>query len=77
MPRLIFWRIDEALMLIIPFSLGVLFGSLLLMIAGFFTAVFYRRIRKRNKEINFRALLYWVFGSGYPTIPSHIRRFRR
>lgn len=77
MPRLVFWRIDDALVFLIPFSLGVLFGSLFLSICGFFCVGLYRRMRKRNGEINFKALLYWIFGTGFKNIPSYIRRIRR
>ena len=77
MPRLIFWRVDEALTLILPFMLGVLFGSLWLILGSFGCVLFYRRLRKKNEELNFKALSYWVFGVGFSSIPSHIRRFRR
>lgn len=77
MPRLVFWRIDEALMLIIPFALGVLFGSLSIIIGAFFSGWFYKKIRKRWKEINIRALIYWIFGTGFSQIPSHMRKIRR
>lgn len=76
-PRLIFWRIDEAFTFIIPFMLGVLFGSLWLVIGSFVCALSYRKIRKKNEELSFRALSYWVFGVGFSNIPSYIRRFRR
>jgi type IV conjugative transfer system protein TraL len=76
-PRLVFWRADEALIVLIPFSLGVLFGSILLMIGGFVCALLYRRIRKQNREINVKALLYWYLGAGFRNVPSHIRRIRK
>lgn len=76
MPRLVFWRIDDAFMLLIPFSLGVLLGSLLLIGGSFLNVIFFRRFRKRNKHINYRALAYWIFGVG-SKVPSHIRRVRR
>jgi type IV conjugative transfer system protein TraL len=76
-PRLIFWPVDEAMMLIIPFMLGVLFGSLLIVLGSFIYAFSYRKFRKKNKEHNFKALSYWLFGVGFQKIPSYIRRFRR
>jgi len=77
MPRLVFWRIDDALVLLIPFSFGILFGSILLMIGAFANVWLYRRIRKQNGQVNFKAWSYWTFGLGTLKVPSHIRRFRR
>jgi len=76
-PRLVFWRIDDASAFLIPFSLGVLFGSLFMILSGFFCAWLYRRVRKRYGEINYKALIYWVFGTGFSNIPSYARRIRR
>jgi type IV conjugative transfer system protein TraL len=77
MPRLVFWRIDDALVMIIPFALGILFGSILMVFGSFIGAYFYRKLRKRNGNINIKAWIYWIFGPGYSNIPSHIRRIRR
>lgn len=76
-PRLIFWRIDDALILLIPFSMGILFGSFILMGGSSVGVWFYRWTRKRYGETNLKALSYWIFGTGNSKIPSHIRRFRR
>jgi type IV conjugative transfer system protein TraL len=76
-PRLVFWRLDDALMTLIPFSVGMLLGSLFLMLGGFFCTYIYRKVRKRNNRVNFKALLYWVLGSGFAHVPSHKRRLRR
>lgn len=76
-PRLVFWRIDDALIMLIPFAIGVLFGSLLLIAGSFISSYYYRKIRKQQGNINLKALVYWVFGSGFTNIPSHIRRIRR
>ena len=76
-PRLVFWRIDDALGFLIPFSLGMLNGSILLIGSGFFSIWLIRRIRKRYGDINFRAFAYWTFGSGFSGIPSYIRRIRQ
>jgi hypothetical protein len=77
MPRLVFWRVDDALILLIPFSLSVLFGSLLLMIAGFVSVSAYRKIRKRSGGMNFKTFLYWRLGAGFSKVPSHMRIIRR
>lgn len=76
-PRFVFWRIDDALVVIIPFSLGVLLGSLFFMGSGFVGAYIYRKFRKKNRHINVKGAFYWVFGSGFPKIPSYIRRIRK
>jgi type IV conjugative transfer system protein TraL len=76
-PRLVFWRIDDAFVFLMPFTLGVLFGSLLLMGLGVLSIWLYRSIRKRNQSMNFNALMYWLLGYGFNKIPSHMRRIRR
>lgn len=77
MPRLVFWRIDDVLITLVPFSFGLLIGSFSVMLGSFVGTYFYRKIRKQKGSLNVKALIYWVFGEGFAKIPSHIRRIRR
>lgn len=76
-PRFVFWRIDEVIITLIPFSIGLLCGSLWVMVGSFVVALIYRKFRKKTENLNLKALIYWVFGEGFANIPSHIRRIRR
>jgi len=76
MPRLVFWRVDDLLVFLLPFTLGILFGSIVLVGVGFVSVWLYRKIRKRNREINLKAYLYWTLGKGFSQIPSYMRRMR-
>lgn len=76
-PRLVFWRIDDAAVFLVPFSLGVLFGSLSIITAAGLCVFLYRRTRKRGGNVNYKAKMYWLFGAGFPKQPSHVRRIRR
>lgn len=77
MPRLVFWRIDDVFVALVPFFAGLIFGSLLLMIGSFIGLYVYRNMRKRTGDLNLKAVIYWVFGEGFANVPSHIRRIRR
>jgi type IV conjugative transfer system protein TraL len=77
MPRLIFWRVDEAFIFIFSFTLSMLFGSLLLFLGSIILVLLYRKFRKKSDGLNLKAMAYWVFGAGFPRIPSYIRKFRR
>jgi len=77
MPRLVFWRIDDAMVFLIPFSLGILFGNLVLMLCAFAAYLVYKKLRRKQGSLNLKALIYWTFGHGFSKIPSHVRRIRR
>ena len=58
-PRMIFWGVDEFIIMTVPFFLGVLVGSLLIMLSGFVLKRFYSRWKKRYPRGLLKHAFYW------------------
>lgn len=58
-PRVLFWPIDEFLVLVIPMFLGVLIGSFLLMVLGIALKPFYMKAKKAFPKGSMIHRLYW------------------
>lgn len=82
-PRMLFWGIDEFLIMAVPFFIGLLIGSIAVMLCGFVLKGFYRRTKKRYPKGMIRHSLYrnlpdWIFkriGVFKRLPPSHKRDF--
>ncbi|MFI5343138.1 MAG: type IV conjugative transfer system protein TraL [Chlamydiales bacterium] len=82
-PRMLFWGIDEFVIMVSPFFIGLLVGSVPVMLSGFFLKGFYRRTKKRYPKGAIRHSLYrnlphWFFkqsGVFKRLPPSHKRDF--
>jgi type IV conjugative transfer system protein TraL len=59
MPRFIFWPIDEFIILIIAFFLGLCMSSLLIMLSGLIPWFYYKKLKKKNKQGSFIHKMYW------------------
>lgn len=86
MPRILFWRMDEFSIMILPFFLGISIGGYLGLFAIFsgpFLKCFYSKICKKYPKGTLQHLLYWnipksVFDKSgkLKNIPgSHLRTF--
>ncbi len=83
-PRVLFWGVDEFLLMVGPLFIGMAFGYLSFMLLGFVLKRFYNRLKKRYPRGHFQHIVYWKFpiyalkASGvlkrFP--PSHYREFR-
>lgn len=58
-PRMLFWEIDEFIVMAAPFFLGMLVGSVILMLSGFVLRKFYNRWKKRYPRGLLRHTMYW------------------
>lgn len=60
-PRVLFWDMDEFLVLFSPLFIGVALGSILVMGVGFLAKPLYMKIKRRSKRgFIFRHRLYWL-----------------
>jgi type IV conjugative transfer system protein TraL len=83
MPRFLFWGMDEFMCLVIPFILGALCGSFLLMISALPIKHAYAQVKKWNPRGTFKHRLYWALphrffrscGFFMNLPPSHKRDF--
>lgn len=81
--RLLFWSLDEFLMMITPLFLGICVGSLFLMSLTFVVKPLYSRVKKKYPNGALRHKLYWEFptssynkvGKFHSLPPSHIREY--
>lgn len=64
--RLLFWKLDEFFILLIPFVLGVLFGNILLVV-GALLKYPYARMKKKLSHRTIQHYIYWY-------LPTHICR---
>lgn len=76
-PRLLFWKIDSFALVTIPFLIGSLFGSFLVMSQGVFIYLLYRRFKRRYPGLNIKHLAYWSLPTGKKVLfpPSHKREY--
>jgi type IV conjugative transfer system protein TraL len=58
-PRMLFWEIDEFIVMAAPFFLGVVVGSLCVMLSGLLFKKFYSRWKRRYPRGLLRHTLYW------------------
>ena len=58
-PRILFWELDEFLVMTVPVMLGIGVGSFLLMISGFIAKPFYSKIKRCNRRR--RQLLHTLY----------------
>lgn len=80
-PRILFWGIEEFLIMAIPPFIGLLLGNLWVMLGGFALKPLYNRLRRKLPRGAIRHRLYWHLpksafkGAGIlrNLPPSHIR----
>jgi len=80
-PRVLFWGVDEFLILVVPIFLGVLLGSFLVMTLGPVLKTLYTKSTKRFARGALKHKLYWMLprqafrGVGIlkKIPPSHLR----
>jgi type IV conjugative transfer system protein TraL len=58
-PRMLFWEIDDFIVMAAPFFLGVIAGSILVMLSGFVLKKFYTRWKKTYSKGLLRHTIYW------------------
>lgn len=58
-PRILFWEIDDFLVMSAPFFMGILAGSICLMLSGIVLKKFYARWKKRYPRGLLRHTIYW------------------
>lgn len=83
MPRMLFWGIDEFVIMFAPVFLGIVMGSVVVMVSGFFAKYFYSKQRNRFPRGYIRHVLYWSlpkdvfikFGALKQVPPSHVREY--
>ena len=83
MPRMIFWGVDEFVIMAAPFFIGLLFGSVFMMLSGLVLKKFYCRWKKRYPRGLIMHALYWNlptrafirFGVFKRLPHSHVRDF--
>lgn len=81
-PRMLFWDLDEFLVMITPFFVGMILSSILVMVSGFFLKIAYSSLKKEGQKGPIRHRAYWLIPQGVnrscgvlKKIPgSHIRR---
>lgn len=81
-PRVLFWKIDEFFILIIPLCLGLVLGSILLFALGPLSKHYYSKMKKKYPRGTFKHRLYWMLPKQFfkrsrklTKIPaSHVRK---
>lgn len=82
-PRMLFWGVDEFMVMAIPFFLGIIFGSVVIMLSGFVVRNFFCRWKRRYPKGVIVHVFYWKlptqafmrFGA-FKSLPhSHLRDF--
>lgn len=82
-PRLIFFKIDDVAVVIIPFFIGMFFGLLWLMPLGFVLVFFYGKLKKKYPRSILQHYAYWTLPKRMFTTsgifknlpPSHKREY--
>lgn len=83
--RILFWNIDEFLLMALPFFIGVLLSSWCLMFSGFIVKYIYSKFYKNHPRFILNHILYWYLPTGKlkkiglfkSFAPSHIRGYFR
>ncbi len=61
-PRVLFWGLDEFLIMAVPFIVGLLFQGgfgVFLMIFGFLLKPLYSKFKRRSRYFSWKAFIYW------------------
>jgi len=82
-PRLLFWGVDEFLLMASPILLGLVTGKLLIVFPALLLKPLYTRMKRRFPKGSLKGYLYWHLPHGVTTRmgmfrkapPSHIRRY--
>jgi conjugal transfer pilus assembly protein TraL len=80
-PRILFWELDEFLVMLVPVFAGIAIGSLSLMVAGLVLKPVFSKMKRRHKSRSLQHQLYWLLpyssfqrsGLLKRIPPSHIR----
>jgi conjugal transfer pilus assembly protein TraL len=59
-PRILFWNLDDFLIVIVPMFFGICLGMLSLMLVGIVPIFIYRRMKKKMPHGSFKHKLYWI-----------------
>lgn len=74
--RLLFWSLDEIVVMMLPFLIGIFTASFLVIGLGVVVYRFYRKNKKRYTPRYIKAILYWYLPSRFKwMIPSYQRHF--
>lgn len=60
-PRILFWDMDEFLVMVLPMLVGIGCGSVSMMLLGFAAKPLYRRYKSRNRNGVLQHRIYWIF----------------
>jgi type IV conjugative transfer system protein TraL len=82
-PRILFWSVDEFIVMFLPLFIGIFLGSLLVMALGIVAKPLYSKLKKRYPKSILRHLAYWTMprkvfshaGILKRVPPSHIRKY--
>lgn len=74
--RLLFWSLDELVVMMLPFLIGIFTGSILVILIGLVLYRLYRKNKRRYSAKRIKALLYWYLPGRFRwMIPSYQRHF--
>ena len=81
--RILFWSVDDFLVITVPLFLGILLSSFCIMLSGLFLKYCYTKLKKRFPHHSFKHKLYWTLPTKafnrrglIKNLPaSHIREF--
>lgn len=84
--RILFWNVDEFLMFVIPFFLGIIFGNVIISILIIGLVIYlYKKFKKKYRKFYFSHVMYWNLPTQkmkkmgiYKSLPfSHKREYFR
>jgi|SaaInlStandDraft_3_1057020.scaffolds.fasta_scaffold31389_2 conjugal transfer pilus assembly protein TraL len=61
LPRFLFWSLDDFLVMVIPFFIGMVMESLLVMVMGVLIRPFYSKLKRRYPHGSLKHFIYWYF----------------
>lgn len=74
--RLLFWSLDELVVMMIPFLVGIFSGSFVVILVGIVLYRFYRKNKRRYSAKRIKSLLYWYLPGRFVwMMPSYQRHF--
>jgi len=77
-PKFLLWSLDEAMVLLVPFIIGVLLSQVVIgMVLGVLSMLMVRRLKSKEGSNILFSLLYWHFPINRfsHTPPSYIRTY--
>lgn len=74
--RLLFWTMDEIVVMMVPFLIGIMASSFTVFGVGIVLYRVYRKYKRRYSNRYIKALLYWYLPGKFKwMLPSYKRHF--